>query len=245
MRLSALLSLSCGLTLAAGAVMAADLVQRDPGCSHIATVQYLDCEVSVLYSCPGPKPLATPLIREEAFNADGPSHFEVDTANGGMVVTGDAAGTYLIHTDAGTLQETKMADVMAKGRGSFSAKGALIMDGVEKPAAQQISIVATGSTPALGGVPTVEFMADVSVDLPPPMGPTVTTAKAYLVPSLGIYLAGEETAGTYFKPDDTPHRPMSLSLPGSPGFDAIKPSFCGGSLSQLVSPLDSLNGVPA
>ncbi len=251
MRKSALLSLFLGLPLAGAtgsAVLAADLSQRTPDCSHIATVQYLDCQISVLYSCPGPKLLATPLIREEAFNADGLEHYEVDTANGGMVVTGDAAGTYVIRTDAPTLTETTIADVLAKGRGSFASSGTLTMFGLKKPASQKIRIVATGETPALSGVPTVVFSADVTVDLPEPMGPSTSTSKAYLVPSLGFYLAGEETAGSFFKPDDTPHRPMSVALPGHPGFDATKPGFCGGSLSlNLVkpTPMNILNGVPA
>ena len=251
MRILALLCLSIGLPLmvaAGSAVQAADLTQKDPACSHIATVQYLDCEVAVLYSCPGPKLLATPLIREEAFNPDGFNHFEVDTANGGMLVTGDAAGSYVIRTDAPTLKETTMAEVMAKGRGTFTANGSLKMFGVEKPAAQKIAIKATGVTGVLNGIPTIEFMADVSIDLPQPMGPTVSTAKAYLVPSLGVYLAGEATAGTFFKAEDTPHRPMSLALPGQPGFDLTKPSFCGGSFSLLfrkLPPFAFLNGVPA
>ncbi len=251
MRKSAVLSLSFGLSLAVvagSAVLADDLAQRSPACSHIATVQYLDCEVSLLYSCPGPKLLATPLIREEAYTADGFSHFEVDTANGGMVVTGDAAGSYVISTDAPTMKETPMAEVILTGRGSFSATGTLMMFGMKKPASQQIKIKSTGETPALSGIPTVEFMADVTVDLPQPMGPSVSTSKAYLVPDLGLYLAGEAVAGTFFKVDDTPHRPMSVALPGHPGFDATKPGFCGGSLSMNVpqsSTTNILNGVPA
>jgi hypothetical protein len=236
------------MVAACSGAQAADLVQRSPACSHIATVQYLDCEVSVLYSCPGPKLLATPLIREEAFNADGFSHFEVDTANGGLVVTGDAAGSYVIRADAPTLKETALAEVQATGRGSFSASATLTMFGVTKPASQKIKIVATGETAEFSGLPAVVFMADVAIDLPQPMGPTVSTAKAYLVPSLGVYLAGEASAGTFFKPDDTPHRPMSVALPGRPGFDVTRPGFCGGSLSLLfppIRPTDSLNGVPA
>lgn len=245
MRKTAPLSLSFGLLLATGLVAhAADLVQRDPACSHIATVQYLDCEVAVLYSCPGPRSLATPLIREEAYNADGLDTFEVDTAHGGMVVTGDAAGSYTIRSDIATLKETTMADVVATGRGKFSADATLTMFGVKKPAGQKISITATGKTPVISGLPTVEFIADVAVDLPEPMGATVSTSKAYLVQSLGVYLAGETSVGTYYKPEDTPHRPMSVALPGQAGFDTIKPSFCGGSLSQLF-PLNLLNGVPA
>lgn len=256
MRTSALLSLSFGLPLmvAAGtSVLAADLTQRDPACAHIATVQYLDCEVAVLYSCPAVKGLAGPLVREEAYSPDGYDHFEVDTANGGMVVTGDAAGSYVIRTDAATLKETSLAEVMAKGQGSFTAKGSLTMFGMKKPASQKIKIKATGETPALSGLPTMVFMADVSIDLPQPMGPTVSTAKAYLVPSLGVYLAGEAVAGSFFKADDTPHRPMSVQRPGQPGFEVTKPGFCGGSLSQLLPPellpnlpqTDILNGVPA
>lgn len=251
MRTSALLCLSFGLPLAVAAatsVRAADLTERSPACRHIATVQYLDCEVSVLYSCPGPKTVATPLVREEAYAADGLSHYEVDTANGGMLVTGDAAGSYVIRTDAATMMETSMAKVIAAGGGSFLSKGTLAVHGITRPASQQIEIKATGETPELSGVPTVVFKADVSVDLPQPMGPSVSTSKAYLVPSLGLYLAGEATAGTFFKPQDTPHRPMSLALPGKPGFDVTKPGFCGGSLSMnLPQPsfMNILNGVPA
>lgn len=250
MRTLALLSLSTGLAvmLAGSAVVAADLALRGPGCSHIATVQYLDCQVSVLYACPGPKMLATPLVREESYTPDGYESFEVDTAHGGMVVTGDAAGSYVLRTDLPTMQETPMAEVLAKGRGSFSGKGTLTISGATKPAGQAISIKANGETPELSGIPTVVFMAEVAVDLPEPIGPSVSTSKAYLVPSLGIYLAGEVVAGTYFKTDDTPHRPMSVALPGHPGFDVTRPGFCGGSLS-LFSPgmpvPNVLNGVPA
>ncbi len=247
MRNSVLLSLSFGLPLLAASgsmCMAADLVRRDPGCAQIATVQYLDCEVALLYSCPAVKGLASPLVREEAYGPDGFDHFEVDTANGGMVVTGDAAGSYLIRTDVATLKETVMADVMANRAGAFSGKGSITMFGVKKPARQSIKIEATGETAVLSGLETIVFSAEVSIDLPDPMGPSTSTSKAYLVPSLGVYLAGEATAGTYYKPEDTPHRPMSVARPGDAGFDVKKPSFCGGSLS-MAAPLTFLNGVPA
>ncbi len=232
MRTILMLTLLSGLPSMAAAGPA-DMVRRDPDCAQIATVQYLDCEVAVLYSCPAPKGLAGPLIREEGYGPDGLLHFEVDTANGGMIVTGDSEGTYLIQTDRGTLQETPMDKVLLKGKGAFSSKGSVTMFGVRKPAAQSITIKATGAAPVLSGVEMRTFTADVAVTLPEPMGPSSSTFSAYLVPSLGVYLSGEVSAGTWFNPDDTPHRPMAIALPGQGGFDKFTPSFCGGSLSAL------------
>lgn len=244
---SVLTALPLGLLALAAEAGPADFRQRDPACKHIATVQYLDCQIAVLYSCPGPNTLSIPLIREESYTSDGYDSFEVDTANGGMVATGDASGSYQIHTDIGSLQETTMAEVMQSGAGSFVAKGTITMFGVDKPAGQRIAIKATGDTALFSGLEAKVYIAEVAVDLPEPIGATISTSKAYLVPSLGIYLAGEESAGTFFKSDDTPHRPMSIAVPGQPGFDTTKPGFCGGSLS-LVLPLPalstSLNGVP-
>jgi hypothetical protein len=239
MRHLVLLSALLGLP---SAVWSADLIRRDPACQHIATVQYLDCEVSVLYSCPAVAGVAGPLIREESHDASGFAHFEVDTANGGMVVTGDAKGSYLIHTDLATLKETPLAEVMRTGAGRFSSDTALTMFGVTKPARQKITVAATGDTPQLSGVATITFTANVAMQMPPPMGETQSTSKAYLVPSLGIYLAGEVSGGTFFQADRTPHRPMSLILPGQAGFDATKPVYCGGSLSLNLVP-NILDGV--
>ena len=233
MRKTVLLGLLAGLPTVAAA---ADLTQRDAGCQHIATVQYLDCEVAVLYSCPAVKGLASPLVREESYTDKGLNSFEVDTANGGMVVTGDAQGSYLIRTDTPTLVETAMADVIKTGHGLFKAEGSVTMFGAKKPAGQKITVTATGETAVLNGQNMLVFTANVAIDLPAPMGPAVTVSKAYLVPSLGVYLAGEETSGTYFKPDDTPHKPMAIAMPGTPEFDKTKPGFCGGSLSLLESP---------
>ena len=239
MRHLVLLSALLGLP---SAVWSADLVRRDPACHQIATVQYLDCEVSVLYACPAVAGLAGPLIREESRDENGLAHFEVDTANGGMVVTGDAKGSYLIHTDLATLKETPLAEVMRTGAGRFSSDTALTMFGVTKPATQKITVAATGEMPLLSGVATMTFTADVAMQMPAPMGKTQTTSKAYLVPSLGVYLAGEVSGGTFFQADVTPHRPMSLMLPGQPGFDLTKPVYCGGSLSLNLVP-NILNGV--
>ncbi len=248
MRNSVLLVLTLGLLPFAAVAGPVDFVQRNPSCTHIATVQYLDCRVAVLYSCPGDKTVASPLVREESFTPDGLDSFEVDTANGAMVVTGDAAGGYLIRTDVSTLQESTLADVIQSGTGNFVAMGTITMFGVDKPAGQKIKIKATGETGVLSGIATQVFDADVAINLPEPMGATTSRSKAYLLPSLGIYLAGEESAGTFFKADATPHRPMSIALPDQPGFDSQKPGFCGGSLSFAAPtpPLTTgMNGVPA
>jgi hypothetical protein len=243
---SVLLALPLGLTAMAAA--ASDLTQRDAACVHVATVQYLDCEVAVLYSCPAAKGYASPLVREEAYGENGFDHYEVDTANGGLVVTGDAAGSFVIRSDPKTLVETTLAEVIKTGRGNFEAKGSFTYLGVKKPAGQNISVKATGETMTLGGISMTTFMADVAIDLPKPMGPTTSISKAYLVPSLGLYLSGEEMSGTFFKPDTVPHRPIAIAVPGQPGFDTIKPGTCGGSLSLLETPLTGLNaleGVPS
>lgn len=237
------LSLSA-LALSVAASAASDLTQRDAACTHIATVQYLDCEVAVLYTCPSQAGVMAPLVREEAYGDQGYDHFEVDTANGGMIVTGDANGTFVIRTNPKTLVETPMAQVIKSGAGRFVAQGTITFHGATKPAGQKVSVKATGDTPKLSGIATVEMKANVAIDLPQPIGPSLSVAKAYLVPSLGIYLSGEETAGTFFKSDKVPHRPLSISLPGSPGFDTIKPSTCGGSLSLLETPTFP-EGVPS
>ena len=235
MRTTVLLGLLAGLPTIAAAANA-DLVHRDAACQHIATVQYLDCEVAVLYSCPAVKGLASPLVREESYTAEGLNSFEVDTANGGMVVAGDAQGSYLIRTNTPSLVETSIAEVIKTGHGIFKANGSVTMLGAKKPAGQKITVSATGETAVLNGQNLMVFTAHVAIDLPQPMGPTISTSRAYLVPSLGVYLAGEETAGTFYQPDKTPHKPMAIALPGTPEFDKTKPGFCGGSLSLLDSP---------
>ncbi len=235
------LPLMLPIMAAAGTV---DLTRRDAACSHIATVQYLDCEVAVLYSCPAAGGVKTSLVREEAYTDQGYDHFEVDTSNGGMVVTGDAKGSYVIRSTPASLVETPLAEVIKTGKGAFVAQGSITLLGIQKPAAQKISIAATGETLTLSGQALTVFTADVTIDLPQPMGPSNSISKAYLMPSLGVYLAGEETSGTFFKPDNVPHKPMSISLPGQPGFDAIKPSTCGGSFSMLVIPTFSAATAP-
>ncbi|MGV8985573.1 MAG: hypothetical protein ACOH2H_04715 [Cypionkella sp.] len=237
---SVLLALPFGLSVMAVPEMVnaetVDLVQRDAACTHIATVQYLDCEVAVLYTCPAVNGLAGPLVREEGYTDQGYDHFEVDTANGAMVVTGDAKGSYVIRANTETLKETSIAEVQKTGAGRFASNGTLTMAGITKPAAQKITVTATGETLMMSGMNAVIYKADVAVDLPQPMGLTSSISTAYLVPGLGVYLAGEELAGTFYKSETTPHRPLTISLPGQSGFDTIKPSTCGGSLSLLDTP---------
>lgn len=232
---SVLLAVPFGLTAMAAAA-ASDLTQRDAACVHVATVQYLDCEVAVLYSCPAVKGYAGPLMREEAYGDKGYDHFEVDTANGGLVVTGDAAGSFLIRSDPRTLVETTQADLLKTGHGSFVAEGSFTLLGVKKPAGQNISLTTTGETTTLSGFTMTILQVDVALSLPKPTGPTTSVSKAYLVADLGLYLAGEEMSGTFYKADKTPHRPISISVPGHPGFETIKPGTCGGSLSWLETP---------
>ena len=231
---SVLLALPFGLSAFAAA--ASDLTQRDAACNHIATVQYLDCEVAVIYSCPAVKGYSGRLMREEAYGDKGYDHFEVDTANGGLVVTGDAAGSFVIRSDPKTLVETSQAEVLKTGHGSFVAQGWFTLLGVKKPAGQKISLTSTGETMTLSGHAMTILQADVALDLPKPMGPTTSVSKAYLVPDLGLYLTGEEMSGTFYKADKTPHRPIAIFVPGQPGFETIKPSTCGGSLSLLEIP---------
>lgn len=248
MRRFAVLALALGLPLlapSAGWAAGKDLVNRDPACTRTVTVQYLDCEVAVIFSCPGVAGLNGPTLREEAYDEDGFAHFEVDTANGGMLVTGDADGSYVIRADRAGLKETPISKVLATGKGHFSSKATLTMYGATKSAGQKISIEKSGDPLTLNGVEMLPFKTEVRLDLPQPLGRSTSQGISYLLPSLGLYLTGEETGGTFFKPEDTPHRPMLLSLPGAPGFDTFKPVYCGSSLSSAAPILPDLTGVPA
>ncbi|MBI1170945.1 hypothetical protein GC209_06055 [bacterium] len=240
---SVLLALPLGVSAMAAAA-ATDLMQRDPACTHIATVQYLDCQVQWQFTCPAADGLAGPLMREEVYDETGYSGMEVDTANGAMLVAGDVKGNFVVQADAATLVETPLAETIRTGKGAFSSKATVSMMGLRKPSAQRVQIVATGEKQIFSGIETIVFDAAVALDVPKPMGPITSVSKAYLVPSLGLYLSGEETSGTFYSAEKTPHRPTLISMPGQPGFETTKPGTCGGSLSRLDRPISPERWVP-
>jgi hypothetical protein len=220
----------------------ADFATRDPACAHQVTVQYLDCEVSVVYTCPAADGLAAPLYREEVFSQDGLHSYSMATQNGTPLVSADADGRVVIAVDPATIRETTLEEVMKTRAGTFSATGIIRLLGLGRPATLNVALAVTGKTQTISGIDLVEVDAEVSLRVPPPMGVIESVEKGYLMPDLGFYLTGETTGGTFFKADETPHRPMSLAMPGSPGFDTTKPAYCGGNLSLNVLP-NILNGV--
>lgn len=221
-----------------------DYSQRDASCKKVATVQYLDCQVLAIYACDAMGGLAAPVYREETYDADGLYRYGIGTRDGTPIYTADPEGRLVITNRVATLSETPRAQVEKTGKGKFSAKGTMRMMGVEKPVRLSVVLKPSGKSVTLSGQTATVIDTTVNLTLPAPMGVVTSLEKTYLFPDLGIYVSGEATGGTMFKPDDTPHRPMLIQLPGQSGFDTIKPAYCGGSLS-LATPLTSLDGVPA
>lgn len=221
-----------------------DYSQRDASCQKVATVQYLDCKVMAVYACAATGGLAAPVYREETYNADGLYRYGIGTRDGTPIYTADPDGRLVITNRVASLSETPRAQVEKTGRGKFSVKGTMRMMGVEKPVRLSAVLKPSGKSITLNGQAATVIDTTVNLTLPAPMGIVTSLEKTYLFPDLGIYVSGEATGGTMFKPEDTPHRPMVIQLPGQSGFDTIKPAYCGGSLS-LAAPLSSVDGVPA
>ncbi len=218
-------------------------VPRDPACAHVATVQYLDCEVSLIYTCPGLYGLPAPIYREEVFAQTGLSHYSLATGNGAPLLSADPQGQVVITADAATLEETPWDALLASGNARFSSTGTLAMMGVAKPVRMTVDIVMSDKSVSIGSQTGHLLEADVALDLPAPMGRIVSHEQGYMMPALHLMITGETLSGTFFKPARTPHRPLDISLPGEPGFETTAPSTCG-SLSRLF-PSPHLNGVPA
>lgn len=218
--------------------------QRDASCHRVATVQYLDCEVTAVFACDAIGGIAAPVYREENYDADGLHLYGLNTPNGTPVFQADQEGRLVIRNNLASLSETPFAKVEKTGQGKFSAKGKMQLMGIEKPIRLSVALKSTGTTVTMAGQSATVLDSTIKLTMPAPMGDIVSIEKTYLLPELGIYISGEATGGTMFKPEDTPHRPMIVQLPGQPGFDTIKPAYCGGSLS-LATPITSFDGVPA
>lgn len=239
MRIEALMFILCGLPASAGA---ADLSIHDPACIQVATVQYLDCEVAQVFTCPAVDGLAAPLVREEVYKGAGLDHYSVSTRNGAPLLTSDVAGKVVIRADIGSLHETTLEDVQATGVGLFTSTGMFRLLGMEKAVGMTVSLVVTGEERRISGLRGLVVSGKVALVVPPPMGAVDSIEQAFLMPDLGIYVTGETTGGMLYKPEKTPHRPLSIALPDQSGFATDVPASCG-SLS-LETPLNVLNGVP-
>jgi hypothetical protein len=232
-----------GLPFAASAGTV-DLNQRDASCKKVATVQYLDCTVVAIYACGAMGGLKAPVYREESYDPDGLDRLGIATRDGTPVYSADRSGRVVITNSVASLSETPFKQVQKTGKGKFFARGTMRLMGIEKPVRLAVELSRTDKSVTLSGQNATVFDATVSLKMPAPMGLVTSLEKTYLFPDLGIYVSGEATGGTMFKPDDTPHKPMVIQLPGQSGFDTIKPAYCGGSLS-MAAPLTSLDGVPA
>ncbi len=218
-----------GLAGAARAQSAA-VLSRNPQCQHIATVQFLDCELTQIFSCPQEAGLPGPYFRDEIYGAQGLFLVALSNADGWEFAEADPQGTFAMLFDPAKTKGTKVAELTASGKGSLHAEGEVVSAQGRGNVTMDVSVKVTGNKTTLNGVEFDEVRVTSASDFPPPIGASNAVSKAYLVPKLGYSVEGEAISGTNFDPNAEPHRPMSIALPGTPEFVTTKPAFCSANL---------------
>lgn len=218
-----------GLATAAQAQPSAVLA-RNPACTHIATVQFLDCEVDQIYSCPQEAGLAGPYFRDELYGDIGLFTVALSNADGWEFAEADPQGTFAMLFDPAKSKGTPVAELTATGKGGFHGEGQVVTPQGRGTVTMDVSVKVTGNKMMLNGVQFDEVTVTSASAFPQPIGISNAVSKAYLVPKLGYSIEGEAISGTNFDPKAVPHRPMSIALPGTPQFVTTKPAFCSANM---------------
>lgn len=220
------LALTAGLPLAAHAEGPVPLA-RDPSCKPVAAVQFLDCQLDLIYRCDPVAGAKDHVFRDEFYVEGGMRSVSYSTADGWQFADLDAEGVYQMLVDPTQADVTPGAELVATGKGHFKAQGLFIMGENRGPVSFDATVTATGQTVTLSGLAATEMEVAVDAVFPPPVGPYTSLAKAYYLPDLDYSIEGESLSGTNYDPAATPHRPMSVTRPGAEGFVTTKPAFCG------------------
>lgn len=225
------LLLALVLTAAPALADAPRFLHRDAACKPVAKVQFLDCQVFFEYSCPAVEGIDGPLWREEIFGPDGLAEVSTSTENGVVVEDFATDGSYLATSDQKTNRGPTLAEVLSAGKGSFRQELSLVVNGKPGKGRLQLEIASADRSVTLGGQVAQVFQGAQVSDLPEPAGRVQSTFLAYIFPDLQMVISGERLSGTNYRPDEAPHRPMGLSLPGAEEFVNTTPAFCGGKSS--------------
>ena len=218
-----------GLAAAAQAQSSAVLA-RNPACKQIATVQFLDCEVDQIFSCPQEAGLPGSYFRDELYGQQGLFTVALSNADGWEIAEADPQGNFAMLFDPAKSKGTPVAELTASGKGSFHGEGQVITPQGRGKVTMDVSVKVTGDKMMLNGVAFDEVTVTTASAFPPPIGISNAVSKAYLVPKLGYSIEGEAISGTNFDPKAVPHRPMSIALPGTPQFVTTKPAFCSANM---------------
>ena len=218
-----------GLAAAAQA-QSSTVLARNPACKQTATVQFLDCEVDQVISCPQEAGLPGPYFRDELYSSQGLFTVALSNTDGWEFAEADPSGTFAMLFDSTKSKGTPVAELTATGKGSFHGEGQVMTPQGSGKVTMDVSVKVTGNKMTLNGVEFDEVKVTSASAFPPPIGISNTVTKAYLVPKLGYSIEGEAISGTGFDPKAPPHRPMSIALPGTPEFVTTKPAFCSSNL---------------
>ncbi len=226
-----LLTLALILAAAPAAAEAPRFLKRDAACEPVAKLQFLDCEVDVVYRCPAVDGTKGPLWREETYGPDGLSDISTSTSDGLMLEDVATDGSIFTTSTPAQHKATPFAEVLATGKGAFSQKMSVMLMGKAGKGKMALNVADKGETVTLGGLTARVFTGTQQVELPDPVGKIQSTFLVYLFPDSGMVISGERLSGTLYRPDAPPHRPIALSLPGADDFVKTTPAFCGGKSS--------------
>jgi hypothetical protein len=201
--------------------------ERDPACQQIATVQFLDCQVDVVYRCPPVDGETSPVLREEFFDKIGPSVTGVGTRDGLLIELFYPGTDFVMFSDPTQRRSISMETMIATGTGHFSTAETITSGGVVSQVSRVIDMSDIGKSIELGQARARVFRAAQVSDYPLPLGRVETTTLAYLVPALSLSLSGDVLPESGFKPGAIPHRPVKIALPGAPDFVTTRPAICG------------------
>ena len=226
-----LIALSPMLGLAAAAqAQSAAVLARNPACKQIATVQFLDCQVDQIFSCPKEAGLPGPYFRDELYSDQGLVTVALSNTDGWEFAEADPQGNFAMLFDPTKMKGTPVGELTATGKGSFHGEGQVrTAQGIGK-VTMDVSVKVTGNKMTLNGVEFDEVKVTSASAFPPPIGVSNSVTKAYLVPKLHYSIEGETLSGTNFDAKAEPHRPMSIALPGAPDFVTTTPAFCSANM---------------
>jgi hypothetical protein len=217
---------------APGATWADAFVSADPACRQIAAVQFLDCKLDLVFTCPPIEGEIQDVIRYEGFGEAGPTYAEITSMDGITIRFASSSGNYRVQTDRASRKGTSNAELIASGQGKWIAERTVVRNGTEVRGRSTRVVTSVGPTEVLGGIKFMSYVSETVRDFPQPEGTSRYTFRLYVSPALpGVSLIGEDLSGDGFDPKATPHRPMALALPGAPDFVTKTPAYCTATLS--------------